>query len=86
MKKSETQRIMNSTKATVRAGDCIGGTQEVPGDKSISHRVAMFSGIAEGTSRIIGLAYFLCLVNLASAQAFWQFLRGRKQVIWKPRT
>jgi hypothetical protein len=29
---------------------------------------------------------FLCLVNLASAQAFWQFLRGRKQIIWKPRT
>jgi len=38
------------------------------------------------TSRVISLAYFLCLVNLASAQAFWQFLRGRKQVIWKPRT
>jgi cellulose synthase/poly-beta-1,6-N-acetylglucosamine synthase-like glycosyltransferase len=38
------------------------------------------------TSRLIGLAHFLCLVNLASAQAFWQFLRGRKQIIWKPRT
>ncbi len=38
------------------------------------------------TSRLVSLAYFLCVVNLASAQAFWQFLRGRKQVIWKPRT
>ncbi len=38
------------------------------------------------TTRLISLAYFLCVVNLASAQAFWQFLRGRKQVIWKPRT
>ncbi len=38
------------------------------------------------SSRLVSLAYFLCLVNLASAQAFWQFLRGRKQVIWKPRT
>jgi len=38
------------------------------------------------TSRLVSLAYFLCVVNLASAQAFWGFLRGRKQVIWKPRT
>ena len=36
--------------------------------------------------RLIGLATYLCVLNLASAQAFWQFLRGRKQVIWKPRT
>ncbi len=38
------------------------------------------------SSRLVSLAYFLCLVNLASGQAFWQFLQGRKQVIWKPRT
>jgi cellulose synthase/poly-beta-1,6-N-acetylglucosamine synthase-like glycosyltransferase len=38
------------------------------------------------SSRLVSLVTFLCLVNLASAQAFWQFLRGRKQVIWKPRT
>jgi len=36
--------------------------------------------------RLVSLAYFLCVVNLASAQAFWQFLQGRKQIIWKPRT
>jgi len=38
------------------------------------------------SSRLVSLSYFLCVVNLASAQAFWQFLRGRKQVIWNPRT
>lgn len=42
------------TRATVYPGEHIGGTQEVPGDKSISHRVAMFSALARGTSRIIG--------------------------------
>jgi len=36
--------------------------------------------------RIIGLIYYLCVVNLASGIAFVQFLMGRKQVIWKPRT
>nr|WP_224807624.1 3-phosphoshikimate 1-carboxyvinyltransferase [Halobacillus yeomjeoni]MCA0983028.1 3-phosphoshikimate 1-carboxyvinyltransferase [Halobacillus yeomjeoni] len=30
----------------------INGTIEVPGDKSISHRAVIFSGIAEGTSKI----------------------------------
>ena len=39
-----------------------------------------------GAPRAVGLATYLCVLNLASAQAFWQFLRGRKQVIWKPRT
>jgi len=36
--------------------------------------------------RIVGLAYYLCVLNLAGAEAFWGFLRGRKQVTWKPRT
>ena len=36
--------------------------------------------------RLVGLATYLCVLNLASAHAFWQFLLGRKQVIWKPRT
>jgi cellulose synthase/poly-beta-1,6-N-acetylglucosamine synthase-like glycosyltransferase len=35
--------------------------------------------------RIVGLIYYLCVLNLASARAFWQFLRGRNQVTWKPR-
>jgi len=36
--------------------------------------------------RPVSLATYLCIVNLASAVAFWQFLRGRKQVTWNPRT
>ncbi|RKZ17857.1 glycosyltransferase family 2 protein [bacterium] len=36
--------------------------------------------------RLAGLAYYLCVLNLASALAFVQFLRGKKQVTWKPRT
>lgn len=39
-----------------------------------------------GVPRLAGLATYLCVLNLASAHAFWQFLLGRKQVIWKPRT
>ncbi|MCP4293942.1 MAG: glycosyltransferase family 2 protein [bacterium] len=35
---------------------------------------------------IVGLVYYLCVLNVASARAWVQFLRGRKQVIWKPRT
>jgi cellulose synthase/poly-beta-1,6-N-acetylglucosamine synthase-like glycosyltransferase len=31
-------------------------------------------------------AYYLCVVNLASGLAFVQFLRGKKQVTWNPRT
>lgn len=31
-------------------------------------------------------AYYLCVLNLASGLAFVQFLRGKKQVIWQPRT
>ncbi len=41
---------------------------------------------ARGVPRPIGLATYLCVLNLASAHAFWQFLLGRKQVTWKPRT
>ncbi|MCP4572875.1 MAG: glycosyltransferase family 2 protein [bacterium] len=36
--------------------------------------------------KAIGLAYYLCVLNLASAVAFWRFLKGEKQVTWKPRT
>jgi len=35
--------------------------------------------------RLVGLVYYLCVLNVASARAFWQFLGGRKQVTWKPR-
>lgn len=36
--------------------------------------------------RVVGLVYYLCVLNFASAVAFWRFLKGEKQVTWKPRT
>ena len=36
--------------------------------------------------RPLSLAYYLCVVNAASGLAFLRFLRGRKQVLWQPRT
>ncbi len=36
--------------------------------------------------RTVSLVYYLCVLNVASALAWVQFLMGRKQVIWKPRT
>ncbi len=36
--------------------------------------------------RMVSLVYYLCVLNVASAMAWVQFLMGRKQVIWKPRT
>lgn len=39
------------------AGGHVGGTIRVPGDKSISHRVALFAGLAGGTSTIRGFSH-----------------------------
>ncbi len=44
------------------------------------------AGHKQTPPRLVGLAYYLCVVNFASAVAFWQFLQGKKQVTWKPRT
>ncbi len=54
----------------VRPSHRVAGALEVPGDKSISHRSLMLSGIAEGTSRIRGfLASEDCLASLAAMRA-----------------
>jgi 3-phosphoshikimate 1-carboxyvinyltransferase len=46
------------------------GTMIVPGDKSISHRALMLSGIAEGVSEVSGfLASEDCLASLAAMRA-----------------
>ncbi len=48
----------------------VGGTIELPGDKSVSHRALMLGGIAEGTTRISGfLDSADCLATLAALQA-----------------
>ena len=46
------------------------GTATVPGDKSISHRALMLSGIAQGRSEVSGfLASEDCLATLAAMRA-----------------
>ena len=45
---------MNAVKITPKSQ--LAGTVRLPGDKSISHRAAMFAAIAEGTSRIENFA------------------------------
>jgi 3-phosphoshikimate 1-carboxyvinyltransferase len=48
----------------------VSGTMTVPGDKSISHRALMLSGIAEGVSEVEGfLASEDCLASLAAMRA-----------------
>jgi 3-phosphoshikimate 1-carboxyvinyltransferase len=48
----------------------VSGTMTVPGDKSISHRALMLSGIAEGLSEVTGfLASEDCLATLAAMRA-----------------
>ncbi len=51
----------------LRPGGTVSGTVRVPGDKSISHRALMLSGIAEGVSEINGLlASEDCLATLSA--------------------
>jgi 3-phosphoshikimate 1-carboxyvinyltransferase len=44
--------MKNSSEVNVRPARNVRGTVSLPGDKSISHRYAMLSGIADGPSRI----------------------------------
>ncbi len=59
-----------SMHVTVRAAARIRGTVRVPGDKSVSHRAAIFNSIAEGSAEIRG---FLqgddCLATVACMRA-----------------
>jgi 3-phosphoshikimate 1-carboxyvinyltransferase len=51
----------------LQPGGAVSGTVRVPGDKSISHRALMLSGIAEGVSEITGfLASEDCLATLSA--------------------
>ncbi len=55
---------------TIRSSTALVGTLDVPGDKSISHRVAMIAALARGVSHLTG---FLdsedCLATLSALQA-----------------
>jgi 3-phosphoshikimate 1-carboxyvinyltransferase len=53
----------------------VSGAAKVPGDKSISHRALMLSGIAEGTSEVTGfLASEDCLATLGAMRALGVFI------------
>ncbi len=65
------------TQATVLAGEHVGGTLEVPGDKSISHRVAILSALASGNSKIIG--YLQCEDCVNTLRGLEQF--GAESII-----
>lgn len=39
-----------------------------------------------GGNALSAFTHYFALVNIASGHAFWKFLRGKKQSIWKPRT
>ncbi len=60
--------VMRDFEARPAAQVC--GTMDVPGDKSISHRALMLSGLAEGTSEVTGfLAGEDCLATLHAMRA-----------------
>src|SRR5258708_6944595 len=44
--------MKNGSQVIVRPAHTVRGSVQLPGDKSISHRYAMLSGIAEGPSRL----------------------------------
>lgn len=61
----------------------IGGTVTVPGDKSISHRVAMLAAMAGGTSTVKGfLCSEDCLNTLAAMQALGAGVRHENGTIY----
>ncbi len=63
-------RMAAPRKFEVRPTQSVAGTLKVPGDKSISHRSLLVSGLAEGASRISGfLASEDCLASLAAMRA-----------------
>ena len=51
-------------------GEPLGGSAQVPGDKSISHRALLLGAIAEGTSRVDGfLPAADCLATLEAVRS-----------------
>jgi 3-phosphoshikimate 1-carboxyvinyltransferase len=62
--------VAAARKFEVQPARDVSGTMRVPGDKSISHRALMLSGIAEGTSQVSGfLASEDCLASLAAMRS-----------------
>jgi len=52
----------------------------------IFYGAAAFVALNDGTkNKVLGLAHYFCLINIASAMAFLKFVKGEKIVMWKPR-
>jgi len=67
---------------TVHPARRLGGTVTVPGDKSISHRVAMLAAMAKGTSTVKGfLCSEDCLNTLKAMQALGATVRHEGETI-----
>jgi 3-phosphoshikimate 1-carboxyvinyltransferase len=63
--------------ARVRPAACVRGRLRVPGDKSISHRYALFAALAEGRTRIHGYSTGAdCAATLACLQALGVAIDG----------
>lgn len=73
------------SQVTVRPARNVRGTVQLPGDKSISHRYAMLSGIAEGSSRLenysIGADCASTLGCMRALGVSWQRTDGPGNVI-----
>src|SRR5437588_12329151 len=52
---SELAELSSSARLTGCRSECLSGTIEVPGDKSMSHRALILGGLASGETRIRGL-------------------------------
>jgi len=50
---------------------------------ALAGRVCEKRGVSPG---LLYVPYYFCLVNVAAGHALVRFLRGEKQVLWKPRT
>ena len=77
--------MKNDSEVTVRPARNVRGAVQLPGDKSISHRYAMLSGIAEGRSRLENYSTGAdCASTLACMRALgvkWSSVDGPGNVI-----
>lgn len=70
-------------RAIIKRPSKFSGSLRVPGDKSISHRAVLFGALAEGTTRIDGLARGEdVLMSLACAKALGAHVREEGEVVF----
>lgn len=55
------------------------------GAQVLFYLAALMGALTRSPGHLLGMPWYFVLLNVASGQAFWKFLRGHKQVIWQPR-